>query len=238
MGAFAYAAALIGVLCVSGAAPTAAQPVRDPVDEGFADVGPLSSSLRRVEPGLRQAEGFERVFRMPGAEQGFYRRQGGTTAVFDRSDYVATPSGTVPIVPPGTVFHIGPVPGIDFALEPEAPRRRSPNLLSARVSLAALPDPSGARRTNAAHPLHAIVEPGEDAASREPAPMIVGAFPSRRPWGGEAVRGERIAAHLDAAFAGAGAASSAGDRTSAPEGGGSSGRVAPAPGDDEGSPGE
>lgn len=78
------------------------------VDQGVADLGPQSTSLRsvgsRVE--LRQDTGWERLYRdeKTGA---YYRFNGAVGASFPRSSYVQTRDGTFPQIPAGTVFHVG-----------------------------------------------------------------------------------------------------------------------------------
>jgi hypothetical protein len=91
------------------------QPVSDdrwrfdrPVEQGFEDTGILSRSFREPMADLRQAAEWDRVYRMEGdAGAVFARRDGGVTAVFPQSDYVATRSGTVAAVPAGTIYVIG-----------------------------------------------------------------------------------------------------------------------------------
>lgn len=78
------------------------------VDQGVADLGPQSASLRsvgsRVE--LRQDTGWERLYRddKTGA---YYRFNGAVGASFPRSSYVQNRDGTFPEIPAGTVFHVG-----------------------------------------------------------------------------------------------------------------------------------
>jgi hypothetical protein len=85
----------------------------NPVDQGFADVGPLSASSRVVPLDLRVPSGFDRVYRLgssrPGGER-FARMSGGVTAVFPRSQYVPTADGYASTTPAGTVFYIGRLP--------------------------------------------------------------------------------------------------------------------------------
>lgn len=75
-----------------------------PLDQGIEDVGPLSTSLRIVEPGLDPFNGFRRVFVVPGRPGLLMRVEGALYAVFPRSFY----AGTGAQIPMGTVFHIGP----------------------------------------------------------------------------------------------------------------------------------
>ena len=98
-------------------APTAAakasgdQPKLKPVDPGVADVGPLSGPGRTLPTDLRQPANFDRVYEVElDGKQFFVRAHGGVYAVFPRSDYVQTRSGVAPVVPAGTVFHLGSLP--------------------------------------------------------------------------------------------------------------------------------
>ena len=77
------------------------------VEPGVGDLGPLSISLREMQPDLRQPVGFDAVYRVPGREDLLMRASGGLYAVFPRSIYADTPSGEVPLVPYGTTFYIG-----------------------------------------------------------------------------------------------------------------------------------
>jgi hypothetical protein len=80
-----------------------------PLDQSRADVGPLSSSLREMQPELRLPTGFQNVYRVPGHDDLLMRMDGGLIAVFPRSTYVRTGKhGSRAVIPPGTVFHIGP----------------------------------------------------------------------------------------------------------------------------------
>lgn len=92
------------------------------VDAGRADRGPLSTSARQVPIDLRLPLSFDRVYRVPGSTNGvrvpgapageevYARISGGLTAVFPRSDYVATKKGTAVLIPAGTIFYIGELP--------------------------------------------------------------------------------------------------------------------------------
>lgn len=82
-------------------------PSPTPVDQGYGDVSPLQISLRVLQPSRRLDTAFEGLYRHPGLEGGFYRQAGGIYAVFDRSEYIGTRYGSVPVIPPGTTFYIG-----------------------------------------------------------------------------------------------------------------------------------
>ncbi len=90
-----------------------------PVDEGVGDVSVLGTSLRVVDPGLDAALGFDDVYRVPGMPMMLMRVSGGIYAVFPQSVYSAEGA----LVPPGTIFYIGP-PGAGLA--PPPPRRTNP----------------------------------------------------------------------------------------------------------------
>ena len=77
-----------------------------PLDASVEDVGPLSHSLRRVDSGLRQPTSFENVYRLPGSSL-LARADGALYAVFPQSVYANTQQGQFPLIPAGTVFHIG-----------------------------------------------------------------------------------------------------------------------------------
>lgn len=78
------------------------------VDPGYADTGGLVDSFRIPMTDLRESDGWDKVFEMDSAFGPIYaRRNGALTAVFPHSDYVDSGNGSVPVVPPGTVFVIG-----------------------------------------------------------------------------------------------------------------------------------
>ncbi len=105
--------ALFGALALS-ASPAAARSGdgAQQMDQTISDVDPLATSLRLVdyEVDLRQDAEFERVYAVPGQPGQLMRRQGGLVAVFDRSHYVPTWYGPVPVIPPNTVFYVGGIP--------------------------------------------------------------------------------------------------------------------------------
>lgn len=77
------------------------------VEENVGDLGPLSRSLRVLGADLRQPANFDRVYRISGTDERFMRINGGLYAVFERSLYVPSEDGLVPLIPGGTVFYIG-----------------------------------------------------------------------------------------------------------------------------------
>lgn len=80
-----------------------------PVDAGVEDRGALSGSLR-VEPvDWRQDNNFEKLYRVAGSDGIFVRKAGGLRAVFRNPSYFDTRSGSIPIIPAGTVYSIGEI---------------------------------------------------------------------------------------------------------------------------------
>ena len=78
-----------------------------PLDQTVEDTSPLSRSLRHVERGLRQPSAFEQVYRVPDRDDLLMRIEGGIYALFPQSMYTHGENGTLPVIPAGTVFHIG-----------------------------------------------------------------------------------------------------------------------------------
>ncbi len=78
-----------------------------PVDQRVADHGPLSTSLRWVQYGLREPYSFSELYQLPVGQQDYVRRNAGLWAVFPRSLYVSGPEGAVATVPAGTTYYIG-----------------------------------------------------------------------------------------------------------------------------------
>lgn len=99
------------------------------VDPGIGDVGPLSTSQRQLPMDLRTPTGFENVYRVRGREDTLLRISGGLAATFPKSQYVPTAWGQVPVVPPGTVFHIGGVPKSLFGEDDGAGETRAYNAI-------------------------------------------------------------------------------------------------------------
>lgn len=103
----------VAVSLVAFVLPAAAQS-HVPVEQGVADLGPLSQSLRVEQPDLRAPAGFDQVYRLhsPSGESFYARIGGGVVAVFPRSVYVPTRRGLLADIPPGTVFYIGGLPPV------------------------------------------------------------------------------------------------------------------------------
>ncbi len=78
-----------------------------PLDQTVEDTSPLSRSLRHVERGLREPSAFEQVYRFSDREDLLLRIDGGIYALFPQSMYTQGENGTLPVIPAGTVFHIG-----------------------------------------------------------------------------------------------------------------------------------
>lgn len=97
------------------------------VDPAVEDVGPLSRSLRLLDPGIGLPGSFERVEQVPGHDELYMRIAGGLYAVFPRSLYVPTRAGDAALIPNDTIFYIGPPPLLSEPMpprpiEPESPR--------------------------------------------------------------------------------------------------------------------
>lgn len=80
------------------------------LQQGHEDVDPLGRSLFNQPLDLRTPTGFEQVYDL--GDGRLARIDGGLFAVFPRSTYTATPTGLSPSVPPGTIYYIGPPPGL------------------------------------------------------------------------------------------------------------------------------
>ncbi|MEE9129399.1 MAG: hypothetical protein V3T84_05230 [Phycisphaerales bacterium] len=78
-----------------------------PLDQTVEDTSPLSRSLRHVERGLREPSAFDQVYRVPDRDDLLMRIEGGIYALFPQSIYMQGKNGTLPVIPAGTVFHIG-----------------------------------------------------------------------------------------------------------------------------------
>ena len=82
------AVVVISLLCKTNAVLALQEPVvgLEPVEQTVADRGPLSTSLRWVQYGLREPYGFTQLYQLPIGEQNYVRRNAGLWAVFqDRS---------------------------------------------------------------------------------------------------------------------------------------------------------
>lgn len=144
-----------------------------PVEQGVADTGPLSANRRVVPLDLRVPSGFDRVYQFgPSSSGKFARRSGGITAVFSRSTYAAGPSGSVPEIPPGTVFYVGKLPDTVFGGGVGGIGARSMPRSSASVDTSALvsarppmPRPQTARQPDARDELRPLTTPAPHGRS-------------------------------------------------------------------------
>ncbi|UCD74246.1 MAG: hypothetical protein JSV91_10695 [Phycisphaerales bacterium] len=99
---------LIASVALCLGADEASDPQRlGPIEQGVGDVGPLSESLRVLNPDLQQPVDFAGVYHLPGRPDWLMRASGGLYAVFQRSVYLRSDAGGVPIIPNDTVFYIG-----------------------------------------------------------------------------------------------------------------------------------
>lgn len=110
-----------------GGKPQIPQQVQQPIridqlnrlDPGIGDVSPLRRSLRQLPTGLRMPTNFSDIYAVPGRPGWFMRANGGLWAVFPQSIY----EEHGPIIPHGTVFHIGtPVFQKDQRVSPDPAR--------------------------------------------------------------------------------------------------------------------
>lgn len=114
--ALAFGAGLL-LSCTAAGAQASSQtdPNPRPLDAGIEDLDSLRTSLRVLPPVIRHDTAFEHVYQSPLDPNQYYRMAGGIYAVFDASDYAATPYGQIPVYPAGVEFHIGPPLGFDGA---------------------------------------------------------------------------------------------------------------------------
>lgn len=122
------------LMSLLAAAPAGGQVMLEPIDQTIEDIASLAISLRTVEPGLQQPAGFSEVYRVPGRDDQFMRVQGALHAVFPKSVYAYDKKkGIYPVVPDGTVFHIGlPPPDPDARPQPARPAEAFPGRIDLR----------------------------------------------------------------------------------------------------------
>ena len=77
------------------------------VDQSVEDVDPLATSLRLLQPQLRQDTDFTLLYSDPRYPGWYYRRDGAITAFVPQGDYFATRDGIYSAIPAGTIFFIG-----------------------------------------------------------------------------------------------------------------------------------
>ena len=120
------------------------------VDQGYADIDALSSSLRNMQAQqlMQQPVDFNDLFASDDGR--LYRFDGGLGASFPHSLYIPTRDGESIAIPAGTVYHIGLRPE-DLIRQPAAPRASmSMNAIHNRADVAAPTDaPSAQSRTRA-----------------------------------------------------------------------------------------
>ncbi len=116
-------------------------PQLDPVDQRIEDVSPLGLSLREMQPTLREPNNFQELYRFRGDDDNLVRVQGGLYLVFQRSIYGSDKKGNVyPLVPPNTVFYIGPPPAwavssaVQAVVQEDARAERIDDRLDLRVT--------------------------------------------------------------------------------------------------------
>lgn len=116
---------LIAATSLAPAAIAQPLPQLDPVDQRISDVSPLGLSLRQMQPTLREPNNLQELYRIHGDDENLVRAQGGLYLVFQRSIYGADKKGNVyPLVPPNTVFYIGPPPGWTVSTAVQAVARK------------------------------------------------------------------------------------------------------------------
>ncbi len=105
---------LASALAAASASPAAAQ-TQQRVLPGVEDVSPLRKIEDDLYRDLRTPVGWDAVYRVPVKDaQGnvkwmYARRSGALTALFPLSVYNVSRDGVEIAVPPGTVFHLGPI---------------------------------------------------------------------------------------------------------------------------------
>lgn len=195
----------------SAVASPSTKPTLKPVDPGVADVDPLGTSTRILPKDLRQPANFDRVYEVElNGKRFFVRAHGGVYAVFPRSDYVQTNRGAVPIVPAGTVYHLGSLTRHDTkaltadeppvhpaAAKPARPSRRDQAAPSTAApspeSAAAQPAPSARRRE--------VQRQATEPPLSDAAPPVPRAPEAASIWTSELLRVSRTGALLDQARA-------------------------------------
>lgn len=133
------------------------------VEQGVADISPLSKQMRVLQPRLSVPSRFEDVyaFRDERGRERFARVSGAVTAVFPQSEYVLTRQGVAPAIPAGTVFHIGglkkfediaPVPGSASAARPGSVSSAASTMSDSRASFPIAPVQPGAEPRKTTRP--------------------------------------------------------------------------------------
>jgi hypothetical protein len=173
-----------------------AQPPLKRVEPNAADLSPLSNSLRSLETDLRVPTGYENIYRLDktdifGGQQALYMRMdGGLIAVFPQSRYIDTNIGTLPEVPPGTIYYLGRLPASLTAKRAPGPRPKTFVDLSAPTIAAAAEDLKTDTRASGLIP--SAVPPS--SASVSPARAVPS--PTISIWEDERLRQRRLGALL------------------------------------------
>lgn len=109
LAVWAAAASVVVPMCAAQESADSVWDAMRRVEPGRSDLGRLAVESRIEPVEMRLTEGFETLWRGAGrdGQMWFARRDGGVTAVFDRSDYVQTEFGQMPLIPAGTTFVIG-----------------------------------------------------------------------------------------------------------------------------------
>jgi hypothetical protein len=192
-----------------------------PVDQGHADRGPLSFSLRDTRVDLRQSMDFDRVYQLdskprlfagaPTSSDYYMRMSGALTAVFPRSSYTTAGKGVEHAnIPAGTIFSIGGPISKLVGTQPDkstAPKKapssridqsapRNPPASASQPANKPAPEKARPDKPNAATPPPPAKEP-----ERTPAPRVVPAPQSLAGtiWNNEELRKQRVGALLDEA---------------------------------------
>jgi hypothetical protein len=131
------------------------------VDQGYGDIGPLSTSLRQVAFDLHTPDAFREVYQIPADADSPYagwlarvQGNGGLVAVFQRSEYMQVKKGMAPQVPAGTRYLVG---GLNLVLE--APRAMPEGWVSMRIDTR-VPETNAASLEQS--PLHPVTHRSEE----------------------------------------------------------------------------
>lgn len=175
------------MVCLLGMAPLATaqnQPTLVPVDRAVADLDPLSTSLRRVDPGLRINGGEHSVLFQPAPDYNpqpwlatpnqqpvYYRVGQGFQAKIDRPQYLFSSNSALilELIPPNTTFILEPIPQ---PTPPPTPAGVNPQLgtpLDTRISNRI--DPNAAPTTPVNYDLHIPIRMHRDNAPMPPIPL-------------------------------------------------------------------
>lgn len=141
------------------------------VDATEADVDPLRTSNRLLTTDLRRPLGFSEVYQVPKNAPGryagwFVRMDGAVIAVFPQSRYQESAEGSLPLIPNGTEFFIGGLPGARATDSGGAADRGHDRIDTSVSTSMSEPPVSGASPSTRVEPRRADVQP---AGTRVPA---------------------------------------------------------------------